>query len=481
MKVTVAVLDKSGDDVVDKVLDVLDSFAGRQPAHFGLVSPKKTVVEKSPGILRRQGLASSSIVGYISSKPTASSSYEFLQLDDSAVVFQGKIYSPIPKTAVMEQVANEPKHCEALLQTLIANADGDYLFLMLKEGWLAAGRDPVGVQPLYYGENPEIAAIATNRQALWKLGIEKPLTFPPGNMGFVNTEGFQFKPIKTLAYVQPTPITLDEAAQKLQVLLQQSAKKRTRDLKEIAVAFSGGLDSSLVAHLASKMGLKVDLIHVSMENQPETGEAIAASEELDLPLHVYLFKDSDVENTLAQVVALIEEADPIKASVGLPFYWAAQKASEGGLRVMLAGQGADELFGGYQRYVTEYCKDSGEKVRETMFHDVVNIHESNLERDLKITGSFDVQLRLPFASFEIAEFAMSLPIECKIEQKADTLRKLVLRKVALNMGMSASLVGRPKKAVQYSTGVNDAIKRIAKKKDKTVNEYITELFQASKT
>lgn len=314
MKVTVAVLDKSGDDVVDKVLDVLDSFAGRQPAHFGLVSPKKTVVEKSPGILRRQGLASSSIVGYISSKPTASSSYEFLQLDDSAVVFQGKIYSPIPKTAVMEQVANEPKHCEALLQTLIANADGDYLFLMLKEGWLAAGRDPVGVQPLYYGENPEIAAIATNRQALWKLGIEKPLTFPPGNMGFVNTEGFQFKPIKTLAYVQPTPITLDEAAQKLQVLLQQSAKKRTRDLKEIAVAFSGGLDSSLVAHLASKMGLKVDLIHVSMENQPETGEAIAASEELDLPLHVYLFKDSDVENTLAQVVALIEEADPIKAS-----------------------------------------------------------------------------------------------------------------------------------------------------------------------
>jgi asparagine synthase (glutamine-hydrolysing) len=246
------------------------------------------------------------------------------------------------------------------------------------------------------------------------------------------------------------------------------------------VAFSGGLDSSIVAYLASKLGLKVNLLHVSMENQPETEEAIEASEKLDLPLQVDLFKDSDLENTLPQVVALIEEPDPIKASIGLPFYWLAEKVSEARFHVMLAGQGADELFGGYQRYVKEYCKDGVEKVRKTMFDDVANIFESNLERDLKITGYFDVELRLPFASFDVAEFALTLPIECKMEPKEDTLRKLVLRKIALNVGLPRLLVDKPKKAVQYSTGINDAIKRVAKKQDKTVNQYISELLEKSK-
>jgi asparagine synthase (glutamine-hydrolysing) len=480
MKVTVAVLDKQRNNVVGQVLELLQALGDVRTSNFGLVSPKKSLLDKNPDIMSRQGLASSTIVGYVSSKPKPSGGYEFLQLDDVALVFEGRVYFQIPKTAVMEQVAKEPLHCEAFLQTLIANADGDYSFLMLKDGWVAAGRDPVGVQPLYYGENQSVAAVATNRKALWKLGIENPISFPPGNIAFVNREGFQFKPVKTLTFAAPTPITLDEAAKRLQALLEESIRRRTHDVKEVAVAFSGGLDSSIVAYLASKLGVKVNLLHVSMENQAETEEAIEASDQLNLPLQVHLFKDSDVEKTLPKTVELIEEPDPVKASVGLPFYWAAEKAAEAGFRVMLAGQGADELFGGYQRYVTEYCKEGNEKVRKTMFNDVVRIHESNLERDLKITGFHDVELRLPFASFELAEFALSLPLECKMEQKPDTLRKLVLRKVALNAGMPSVLVDKPKKAVQYSTGINNAIKRVAKKQGKTVNEYISGLFEESK-
>ncbi len=480
MKVTVAVLDKNGENVVERILDVLDSFELWVPSHFGLITPKKSLVEKNVEIIKKQGLKSSTVAGYLTSKSNSTSDYEHLQLDNSALLFEGRVYSSVPKTAVMEQVGKNPLHCEATLQTLMEQADGDYLFLMLKDGWVAAGRDPIGVQPLYFGENRDIAAFASNKKALWKLKIENPVSFPPGNLGFVSKDGFKFKPVKTLSYQEPKSITIDYAAKQLQTLLEESIKRRVQGLKEVAVAFSGGLDSSLVAFLASKCGVKVNLLHVSLENQAETQEAMKAADELSLPLQINLFKDSDVEKALPKVVELIEEPYPIKASIGVPFYWAAENAAETGFKVMLAGQGADELFGGYQRYVTECCKDGSEAARKTMFNDVVRIHESNLERDLKITSFHDVELRVPFGSYEVAEFALSLPIECKLEQKPDTLRKLVLRKVAQNTGMPASIADKPKKAVQYSTGINDAVKRIAKKQQKTVTEYINELFQQSK-
>ena len=481
MKVTVAVLDKNGDSAVERVLDLLDSFELWVPSHFGLITPKRSLLEKNVEIIKKQGLKSSTVAGYVTSKPKSTSDYEHLQLDEAALLLEGRVYSPVPKTALTEQIAKNPLHCETALQTLMEQADGDYLFLMLKEGWVAAGRDPIGVQPLYFGENRDIAAFSSNKKALWKLGIEDPISFPPGNLGFVNKEGFKFKPVKTLSYTEPKAISIDVAAKQLQPLLEESIKRRVQGLKEVAVAFSGGLDSSLVAFLASKCGVKANLLHVSLENQVETQEAISAADELSLPLQINLFKDSDVENVLPKVVELIEEIDPVKASIGVPFYWAAEGAAEAGFKVMLAGQGADELFGGYQRYVNEFCKDGSEKARQTMFNDVVRIHESNLERDLKITSFHDVELRVPFGSYAVAEFALSLPIECKIEQKLDTLRKLILRKVAQNVGMPASISDKPKKAVQYSTGINNAVKRIAKTHEKTVNEYIKGLFQRNKS
>jgi asparagine synthase (glutamine-hydrolysing) len=475
MKMTVAVLDKSGGDATPKIIETLKALSPEGVSLFGIATPSTVATSKDLESLRTQKLISPVAVGFARSKHSGEP--ELVRLDDATVVFEGRVYSPT-STPILELVAKKPKQeYVTMAEAFVKGVEGDFSLMVAKADEIVATRDPVGVDPLYYGENASITAIASNKKALWKLGIEEPKSFPPGNVAVVSREGFKFKPAKMLTYSEVKPITLQDAAEKLQKLLEQSVQMRVQGLQKAAVAFSGGLDSSMVAFLVKKCGVGVQLVHVSLENQPETEEAWVAAEELGLPLQVHLFKEADVEKVIGKVVALVEEPDPIKASIGVPFYWTAEKVAEAGFRVMLAGQGADELFGGYQRYVSEYLAEGNEKVRRTMYNDVVNIHESNIERDEKICGFHDVELRLPFASYQIAEFALALPTELKFEKKADSLRKLVLRKAAENMGLSEAISAKPKKAVQYGTGISNALKRIAKKHKTTLADYVGEFFQ----
>jgi asparagine synthase (glutamine-hydrolysing) len=477
MKTTIAVLDKRGNDATAAVVGVLKSSHTGDSADYGVASPSMVRTGKDADAL--QSLNSSTVAGWASSESRQNAEPESVRPENATFVFDGRIYSPT-RTSSIEiipkklQQGDKSRVSEALLEKV----EGDYCLLIVEPQRIIAGRDPIGVQPLYYGENSSVAALASNRKALWKLGIKKTDSFPPGQLATVSREGFRFKPVKTLTYSDPQPITMQKAAETLQKLLEKSIQLRVSGTKEIAVAFSGGLDSSVVAFLAKKCRVNVHLMHVSLENRPETAEAKKAADDLDLPIEVHLFRESDVEKILPTVIGLIEEPDPVKAGIGVSFYWAAKKVAEAGFQVLLAGQGADELFGGYQRYINDYLSHGEEKVRRAMFDDVVRLHESNIERDVKICRFHDVELRLPFASYQIAEFALSLPLELKIEKKPDSLRKLVLRRAAENIGIPKSVTEKPKKAVQYATGTNDAVKKLAKKQNMTVKDYVNMLFLA---
>jgi asparagine synthase (glutamine-hydrolysing) len=267
------------------------------------------------------------------------------------------------------------------------------------------------------------------------------------------------------------------AAEKLQLLIERAVEKRLVGLNNAALAFSGGLDSSIIAYLSKKSPANVQLLHVSLKDQDETEHAKTVAEELGLPLHVHTYTEDDVRETFPLVLHIIEEADPVKASIGIPIYWAAEQAAKTKLKVMLAGQGSDELFAGYKRYVDDYMKEGAEKSQEAICRDILTLHENNFERDSKICKFHGIEMRLPFATYEIADFASKLPVELKIQPSTDTLRKLVLRQVAHNLGLSKATVERPKKAVQYATGVNNALRRLAKRRHQTLEEYTKNTFQ----
>jgi asparagine synthase (glutamine-hydrolysing) len=475
MRTTLAVLDKKGDEALNTAFGVIQSLVSKPNECSSVAAPNILVFEEGASHPRNK-LRSPVAIASISESGQRNQ-IQLIKLDDSAFAFEGRVYSPKTRITIAERIAKKSKQeRQKAIESMLRKAEGDFYLVIAEPNRILAARDPIGVQPFYYGENDIYAAFGSNRKVMWKFGIKETKSFPPGHIAIASREGFKFTPIRTLIYTETKPITMEDAASSLQKLLERSVHLRVRDTKEVAVAFSGGLDSSVVAFLAKKCGASVHLVHVSLENQAETELAKRAAEELKLPLSVHLFQEEDVMKVAAEVVKIIEDPDPVKLAIGIPFYWTAQKTFEVRLKVLLAGQGADELFGGYQRYVNEYRLHGERAAKQTMFEDATRIYESNLERDKKICIFHNVEMRLPFATYPIAMFATSLPINLMIEAKTNSLRKLVLRKVAENLGIPTGIVKKPKKAIQYTTGINKALKKLAKKEKIPLDKYVNLLF-----
>jgi len=473
-----AAVDKRGQNAPKITIAMLETLASRHFDSFGIASPSAIEIQKSLRDLNEQKLRSRVAIGYGFSRILSQDKSQPLLLKSATMAFEGRIWPSETSDSDAEAAARtlRPEY-EKSAETMVRETNGSFVFVISERERLVVGRDPVGANSLYYGENTDCAALASERKALWRIGLQRVESFPPGSVAVVNEEGFRIKPLKTLAFEDPRKISMQTAAKNLQRLLRQSVKEKVSGLKEVAVAFSGGLDSSIIAFLAKQSNVDVHLIHASLEDQPETEYALKTAEELGLPIHVCLFKEEDLEQIIPRALSIIEDPNPLNLSIGVPIFWTAEKAASMKLKVMLAGQAADELFGGYRRYVDDYLSFGEEKVRKELFHDIVSIYETNLERDYKLCSFHGVELRLPFADYRIAEFATKLPVNLKIEQRPNGLRKIVLRKVAKNLGLPESVVKKPKKAVQYTTGVDKALKKLAKKDGVSVRAYLHKIFE----
>lgn len=477
MKAFVAVLDRKGENAANYSAVMLKALATKGAESFGIASSTHIQVETSLEKLRFQEVKSSVVVGHVFSKVLAMDKPQPVMLKKAALVFEGRAYKS-SKLLSIDSIVDMLNSGEvAKAEALVEETDGSFAFAIAKSRGLIVGRDSFGAYPLYYGENDAVCAVASERKALWNIGVKEVMSFPPGHIALVNENGFKIWPVRTLKSMAASYIGIDEAVEKLQRLLEKSTEERVCGVDDVVVAFSGGVDSSLTALLAEKAGVKVHLVHVSLEGQMETKQAEDAAEALDLPLRWYVYSEKDVEETLPEVLQVIECADIVKASVGIPVYWTAEKTAELGFKVLLSGQGADELFGGYKRYATVYARSGEKETQKIIRNDILKLYETNIERDFKLCNFHNVELRLPFASHRLAEFALGLPLKLKISSKNDKLQKIVLRKVAEKMGLPSQLANKPKRAMQYATGVSKTLKKLAKREKLPLQEYIQKVFQ----
>jgi asparagine synthase (glutamine-hydrolysing) len=479
MGALVAAVNRKGENVVSTVVSMLRELTHRGNDGHGIATPSSATTATTLEELELENYVSSVALGHNLSCILPRDQAQPVQGNGFTVVFEGRMFpSPnLPDLAevqeIVEKLASNPLRNAG---NIIESCEGSYVFAVAESNRIIAGRDLFGAAPLYYGMNENVCAVASERKALWKLGLKDARSFPPGQLAVMDTQGFSFHSVKELRMPPKEKVDMETAARALQLLLLESTRKRVSDLEVVAVAFSGGIDSSVVAVLAENVGLDVHLVSVGLEDQSEVMFAEEAAEALGLPLHLQTYTVSELEQTLAKVLWLTEEPHVINACIAVPFFWLAETASKLGYPVLLAGQGADELFGGYQRYLTEYEKSGAEAVEQKMFHDIENAYRANFQRDNQVCSYHGVELRLPFIDRDVIDFSLRLPLRLKINSMDDKLRKRVLRRVARNLEIPSFIADKRKKAVQYTTGVTKALQRLAKDEGLTLREYVEKTF-----
>jgi asparagine synthase (glutamine-hydrolysing) len=471
-------INKHSNNTINPLISALASIENIVSPKFGIITTSKTLLTKDLLSINNSNIKSPIAIGYVFSEDNLKDSQRYQIIDNTLLLCDGKLTFTDLKRKITETETKKKTKQDTinLAKKLIINETGAFVFIITEKNYLLLGRDPLGIQPFYYGQTKTHFVFASNRRTLWNLKIDNPQFFPPGQICIANNSELKFKPVKNFKRTASISLNLKDASQSLLNFLDNSVKDNLKGIDECAIAFSGGLDSSLIAFLAKKYVKNLQLIHVSLSDKLEIKEAKKAAEILNLPIKIFEYNELDVQKTISKVLWIIEESDPVNVSIGIPFYWTAQKTKQMEFEILLAGQGADELFGGYTRYLDLYLSHDEKTANNQMFSDLTNMHENNLARDMKLCNFHSLSLFCPFLSTELVEFALKLPIDLKMEKKPNSLRKLVLRQAGRNLGLPSSIVEKPKKAIQYSTGVNNVLKRLAKKNKKKLSKYIENNF-----
>ena len=243
------------------------------------------------------------------------------------------------------------------------------------------------------------------------------------------------------------------------------------------MAFSGGLDSAVTAVMAKNLGVDLQAISVGLDGSPEISMVEKFADQIGLPITVEKFNSDSLEEYVKRVLWLIEEPNLMKVSVAIPLHWAAMVAARHGHRIMLCGQGSDELYGGYSKYATTLRSKGREALKAQLYRSVIESSLVNYERDEQATSPFPIELRTPFSDPDLIRFSLSIPSEFKVKDGEDVTRKWILREVARAVGVPEEIAWRRKKAIQHGTGVEKAIVKLAKNSELKPDAYLSRTFE----
>jgi len=324
--------------------------------------------------------------------------------------------------------------------------EGEYSLLGRGETGFYGARDPLGTRGLW--------AVAPGRGAGsiasdYRLLGGGAMLIPPGTIYERGRARKAKKPEDP-----PRALSFEEAARELAVLLEESVEERVRGHRRVAVSFSGGLDSSLLALLASKH-TEVVLCSAYAPGSRDEGQSEKAAALLGLELETAVLDEKTVAKRSREAELPPGEATLMDKALWCIYSATSELAKRKKARMIILGQLADELFGGYMKYALKATAEGAGAAERMMKEDVKACADRGFLRD-EAACSASCEVRFPYADSGIASFAAWLPLGYKIRGGE---RKAVLRAAALELGLPEELAAAPKKAAQFSSGAAKLLKR----------------------
>ncbi len=241
-----------------------------------------------------------------------------------------------------------------------------------------------------------------------------------------------------------------------QLLLEiQNAIRKTISDKKIGVAFSGGVDSTLLSKICNDLGFDITLLTIGFPNSHDILFAKDVNKHLNYK-HEILEIDQDFFDEIASKISKKIKTDNLSWNENcIAFYHIAKLAQSLGITTVVTANGIDELFCGYNAY-----REAIEVGEES----VLQLMDSKLENELKmmkavnkVTSELSVKIIHPLLDEQFIKVAKTIPISEKISGKYDLIRKHIIRKLASEIGVPDISVKKRKKALQYGSLIHKAL------------------------
>jgi asparagine synthase (glutamine-hydrolysing) len=402
-----------------------------------------------------------------------------------ALAVNGEIYNhrELAARLVDEYAFRTRSDCEVILPLYRARGvdflndlNGIFAFVLFdrRSGGYLIARDPIGVVPLYTGRDERGRLyVASEMKALVGtcVSIEE---FPPGCYLTAETPS----PVRWYAPAwrdHDAVVASPVAPVELGRALQDAVHRQLMCDVPYGVLLSGGLDSSLVAAVAARFAAhrvedddrtaawfpRLHTFAIGLEGSPDLAAARLVAEHIGSVHHAVVYSVQEGLDALSDVVRHTETYDVTTIRASTPMYLLARRIRATGIKMVLSGEGADEVFGGYLYF---HKAPDARAFHEETVRKLDALHQFDCLRANKSMAAWGVEARVPFLDRAFLDVAMALDPAHKLVGEG-RMEKHVLR-AAFDGWLPDSVLWRQKE--QFSDGVGygwiDSLKALAEER-----------------